>query len=231
MEVDIYLKESNGSREIRFPWLPDKVNFETNGARMASYEIIDIGEVNVPSGSNLSGFSWSSYFPGKGHKDIPFIRGSWQDPKKIHNILEEWKKKGTPLRVIMTGSPINHDVYIMDYSAEFESGYGDYKYKISLKQRRKVKVTSKRVAAMSSGLLQSKTGGGSGSGDSGGKTYTVKSGDTLWAIAQKFYGSGAKYGTIYNANKSAIESTAKSRGMKSSDGGHWIFPGQVLTIP
>ena len=33
------------------------------------------------------------------------------------------------------------------------------------------------------------------------KTYTVKRGDTLWAISKKYYGSGAKYNTIVKANK------------------------------
>lgn len=33
------------------------------------------------------------------------------------------------------------------------------------------------------------------------KTYKVKRGDTLWAIAKKYYGSGAKYTKIATANK------------------------------
>lgn len=37
------------------------------------------------------------------------------------------------------------------------------------------------------------------------KTYTVKRGDTLWAIAKKYYGSGAKYTKIVNANKKLIK--------------------------
>ena len=65
----------------------------------------------------------------------------------------------------------------------------------------------------------------------GGGTYKVVSGDTLWAIAKKYYGSGAKYTTIYNANKSVIESAAKSHGRSSSNSGHYIYPGTVLTIP
>ena len=51
------------------------------------------------------------------------------------------------------------------------------------------------------------------------KTYTVKSGDTLWGIAKQFYGSGAKYTTIYNANKGKIKNP------------NLIYPGQVLKIP
>ena len=62
-------------------------------------------------------------------------------------------------------------------------------------------------------------------------TYTVKSGDCLWNIAKKFYGNGAKWTTIYNANKSIIESTAQKYGKKSSSNGHWIYPNTKLTIP
>lgn len=68
---------------------------------------------------------------------------------------------------------------------------------------------------------------GSGSGAS----YTVVSGDTLWGISKKFYGTGTKYSVIYAANVDIIESTAKQHGKKSSENGHWIWPGETLTIP
>lgn len=60
--------------------------------------------------------------------------------------------------------------------------------------------------------------------------YVVKSGDTLWAIAKKYLGSGTKCIQIYNDNKDIIESTAKSHGKSSSGNGHWIWPGETLTI-
>lgn len=51
------------------------------------------------------------------------------------------------------------------------------------------------------------------------KKYTVKKGDTLWAIAKKYYGNGAKYTKIVNANKSKIKNP------------NVIQVGWVLTIP
>jgi len=62
-------------------------------------------------------------------------------------------------------------------------------------------------------------------------TYTVQKGDTLWGIAQRFFGSGTQYGTIYNANKSLIEAVARQHGYSSSGSGHWIWPGEKLVIP
>ena len=61
------------------------------------------------------------------------------------------------------------------------------------------------------------TGGGAASG---GTTYTVKKGDNLWTLAKKFYGSGADYSKIYEANKDTIGKNP-----------NLIYPGQTFTIP
>ncbi|MFF1909233.1 LysM peptidoglycan-binding domain-containing protein [Kitasatospora sp. NPDC058218] len=57
-------------------------------------------------------------------------------------------------------------------------------------------------------------------------TYTVKSGDTLWGIAEKYYGAGGLWQAIYSANRPVIEKAAHDHGLASSDSGHWIYPGE-----
>ncbi|MCP2275262.1 LysM peptidoglycan-binding domain-containing protein [Nocardia amikacinitolerans] len=49
------------------------------------------------------------------------------------------------------------------------------------------------------------------------RTYTVEPGDTLWAVAERFYGDGNRYQEIADAS-----------GIPNPDA---IEPGQVLTIP
>jgi nucleoid-associated protein YgaU len=51
--------------------------------------------------------------------------------------------------------------------------------------------------------------------------YTVKSGDTLWKIAESEYGhgKGGKYDVIFEANKPMLSNPDK------------IYPGQVLRVP
>ena len=57
------------------------------------------------------------------------------------------------------------------------------------------------------------------SGVTEGRTYTVKSGDTLWKIAEQMYGSGGKYMKIFEANTPLLDNPDKIR------------PGQKLVIP
>ncbi|AKO36437.1 peptidoglycan-binding protein LysM [[Haemophilus] ducreyi] len=49
--------------------------------------------------------------------------------------------------------------------------------------------------------------------------YIIQKGDTLWEIASKAYGNGAKYKMIVEANKQVIKDENK------------IFPGQKIRIP
>ena len=51
------------------------------------------------------------------------------------------------------------------------------------------------------------------------RTYTVAPGDCLWKISQKFYGTGFRWGDIFNANAGTIRNPSL------------ILPGQVLVIP
>ncbi len=65
-------------------------------------------------------------------------------------------------------------------------------------------------------VLKLPTGSASNTGSSSTKTYTVKTGDTLWDIAQNLLGNGARYKEIVSLNN-----------LHSSI----IYPGQVLKIP
>ena len=51
------------------------------------------------------------------------------------------------------------------------------------------------------------------------RTYTVKSGDSLWKISEAMYGEGSRYMKIFEANTDLLENPDR------------IFPGQKLVIP
>ena len=226
MKVDIYIKEVDGKREIRIPWLPDEIKYETGETSMASYDIIGKGNVAKPTGVGLATCSWESIFPGANRTDTSLLHGSWIKPETYQQTLIDWKKNKTKLNLLVVGYPINLSVYLTNFSSVPSGGFGDISYKISFTEAREVTVTSTtnttnvKAAQRTAKKLT---------------TYTVKDGDTLWSIALKQLGAGSRWEEIYDLNKGTIESIAKSRWRaagvnRDSENGRWIFPGTKLRL-
>lgn len=220
MQTDIYVREVTGKREIRFPIIPEEIPTDSGNAVFVSSDIMNRGEVAVPTGAELASYSWKSEFPGEGRKYDPLIRGTWAAPKTFDSIIKDWKANGTKLNLLITGYPVNTDVYVKEYRPAAAGAFGDIVYEIVFIEAREITIKTTKVEQSSSKRPASKS-----------KSYTIKKGDTLWDISYKYYGTGTKWKTIYNANKDIIEKTAKKYGRKSSSNGHWIYPGVTLTIP
>ncbi len=240
MDTDIYIEEKTGGRSMRIPWIPESITFDSNGTRFAKYEILKVGEVYIPSGANIHSYAWKSLLPGEGRRDDILQRGEWQDPLWYQQIWSAWRDYGTPLHLLVTGTPINHDVYLEDYSVDYKGAFGDYEYSISFVDARQISVNTTQPAAQTSGTSANTENAAAAQEaqgqttrsetESSQKTYTVTDSDTLWGIAQRFLGDGTQWDTIYNANREAIENAAKQHGRSSSDQGHWIYAGTKLTI-
>ena len=221
MTVDIYIREKDGTREIRIPLLPEEFSFPKGDVMFIECDIMGRGEVAIPSGTELGTYSWESEFPGPLRKNDAMMRGKWQDPKTYRSIIEDWKRKGTKLNLLITGYPVNVDVYCEEFKPKGSGPFGDITYEISFREARDIIITTNNSSTTTTKNRSTTTT----------KRYTIKSGDTLWSIAKRLYGSGSKWQIIYNANKDIIEKTAKKYGRSSSQNGHWIYPGVILSIP
>lgn len=214
-QIDIFITEKDTGSSWQVPWIPEKISFRS-ATKFASYSILDLGEVKVPNGQELSEFKWESILPGKGSSDSPFIHGDWEDPKNIQSMFSLWRSRGTELKLLITGTPVNHDVFLVDYEMEYSGGYGDYTYAVAFTDSKNIKVKTISKASSNNNPSTKPITRPTAPTPS---THTVKSGDTLWAISLKYLGSGSRYKEIFNANRNILKDPNK------------IKPGQVLKIP
>lgn len=222
----------NGSK-FTFPALPEKVQGKY-GAKYQSFDIISQGTVKVPKGTDVAEFTWDGVFFGESKRNEPIVKkNSWKEPNECVKILNNFMKNETVLNLIVTETWINVDVTISSFQPRPAGAYGNVEYSITFVQKKPLQIYTTDELKIAKFVKKTKprndSGGSSGGG--GGSTYTVVSGDTLWGIASKKLGSGSKWTQIYDANAGTIEAEAKKHGKSSSDHGHWIWPGEVLTIP
>lgn len=124
-------------------------------------------------------------------------------------------------RAVM-GSGVKPD----DFRVDFRDGTANVRGTVRTEDEKQKVLTAVRGAGGVTTVTDSlkvdanATGGGSGLKTPGsGKTYTVKSGDTLSEIAKAQYGDASKFNKIFEANRNILKDADK------------IQPGQVLTIP
>ncbi len=215
----IVVKDTKKNVRFMFPVNPEQISI-TDGRTFTEVPIINLGTTLLSGPMIPQGLQFASFFPKKYDASFCNYR-KIEDPIRSWDRMMKWMGRGsnnrqvptTPLRVTITASKFSQLMVITDFSRDqFGGEPGDIYYQITFAQWRKQVIR-----------IESRGGKGKKKRDdppSKPRTYTVKRGDTLWAISKKFYGSGSKWRTIYNANKGVIGGNP-----------NLIFPGQVLVIP
>jgi hypothetical protein len=221
----VYVTELDTGTRIALPLPPEAVKCKAE-SNFISYSIIALGEVKLPSGEKLVKFSWSGRLPGESMKHMRIVsEADYRTPKEIQSIFSVWRARGKKLRLLVTGTTINHDVYLENYTVD-NSKLDTVEYSISFVVAKDIKIyTTNELGLESTTQVVQTTNDRAASSEAASTqaektTYTVKSGDSLWAIAKKLLGDGSRYTEIYEANKSIIGSNP-----------NLIYPGQTFTIP
>lgn len=197
--------------------MPHSVSVKSSGA-FQTYDVIGTGEIRVPKGQKLDSFSWSGILPGSKTKQYRFIKSHlWREPKEIQTLWTRWKDKGAKLKLMITETPVNQDVYLDNFRMDYSGGNGDYQYSLSLIAAKPLTVYTVSELNIRPAAASNQTAARPAPAPTA--TYTVKSGDCLWTIAQRHLGKGSRYTEIYDLNRDKISNPSL------------IYPGQVLTMP
>lgn len=224
--------------DLELPYAPSELKLSI-GSNNQTVNLINGGEINILKSPKLTDVSFEIELPrGRQYAFANKLVSS----KTYTDYFEKLKVDKTPTKLVITrpnpftrsggigGTIKDFESTVLTVALESydltESAENAYDITVSLKFKQYVEygtvkqvVTNKKAVTVAPKTVTTN------------KTYTITSGDCLWKISKKFYGTGNKWETIYNANKSIIESTAKKHGKKSSSNGWWIYPGTKLTIP
>lgn len=216
---------------ILFPITPGELIIKV-GSNNKVVTLISEGDINILKSPALTEVKFEARFP---MKDYPYSRPDFNFTS-FHEKLTELKEEKKSFRFIVArrtpGGSSTWDTNLLvaleDFKVTENADEGDdVLIEFNLKQFKEYGV--KVVKNNTTNTVSKKRPTSKDTSKS--TTYTVQSGDCLWNISKAAYGDSTKWKTIYNANETVIENTAKKYGKKSSSNGHWIYPGTKLTIP
>ena len=214
---------------VLLPIPPSKLELKISNNNK-TYDLINYSQINVLKNPGLSSLEFEVVLP---NTKYPFAmyKNNFQNAKYYLGVLENLKVNRSAFQFIVVRKfPNGKDIFNTNIKVALEEytitdtteeGF-DTKVKIKLKQykeysTKKVQVTIKQYRPPA--VTRTVTTNNTAVAKPSGQNYTVKRGDCLWNIAKRFYGNGAKYTTIYIANRSKIRNP------------NLIYPGQVLWIP
>lgn len=235
--------------DLELPYAPSELTISI-GSNNKTVNLINGDEINILKNPKLTEIKFDIELP-RGRQYA--FANKLESPIKFTDYFEKLKVNKMPTKLVIVrqppsggvGNTLNGfassvwNVSLEDYTLK-ESADNAYDIKVSLKFKQyvvygtvkktvvKQTTTSKPTSNSTSNKVKVPTVTKPATTN---KSYVVKKGDCLWNISRKFYGTGTKWKTIYNANKTIIEKTAQKYGRKSSSNGHWIYAGTKLTIP
>jgi len=218
MAYGIWLSWNNQQEGFQIPVNPSSIEM-SDGSKGQTYDVAGLGEINVIKNPKLTTYQFSSIFPARkypfadGPALMPVLVNSRGELDEEHGIktnpyvwyLTKWMASKRPIRFVFTGDTFDINVAAsidtFDWKEIAGSG-GDIEYTLTLKKyvfyaaqrivfNTKNGSSDKKTIAKASPRPNDKQPP---------KTYTLRSGDTLWKVAKSQLGNGDRWREIQKLN-------------------------------
>lgn len=207
------LKDSAAKKTLVFPITPNKLTIK-NGTKTISFDQVSSGERQIPRGTEPLNITFGGLLP-LGKMEVETVNS--KSAKSVIKQIQNWQKKDRKkLKLIITGTPYNLNVFIDEFKVDYEKN--NIYYSITLKEYKNMTISvtknkkkkKPKPAKKRSTNPKKKT-----------KWYTVKRGDNLWNISKRYTGRGIRWKEMWAINKK------RSR----SKNPHLIYPKERFQIP
>lgn len=212
--MDLYFSK-NSELRFRFPVTPRSVTVTTPG-RGRAVPLIDGSEISVFNGPGLREIAFEALLPNRRYPFAVYPDGVFLPAAHYLGLIERLIDAREPFVMTLGDGKSGYSltVGLEGYTAGEDAAFGGDRM-VSLRLR-EARPASVRTVEPEKGEQPPPRGVSQAAAP---KAYTVVKGDTLWGIAKRFLGSGARWPEIYALNRGKVSNP------------NLIYAGQVLTLP
>ena len=135
---------------------------------------------------------------------------AWEQPQEIIKVIKRWREDGAKIKLLITQTPINMDVFIKSFDYKASGGQGNYDYDIDFIAAKELKVLTvaeadeARAKAQENSIneLNRRAAMKSKLGMQVGKI------NNLWTIAQILTGNGGRWEDVWEQNPQIADPTS-----------------------
>lgn len=199
MPYGIELSFNNGQEGFEIPVIPPRIEISDSG-KSATYDVVQLGEINVIKDPSLSEYAFSSFFPV--HRSPLVTTDQLLPPAEYVQYILKWHTTKRPIRFIFVGDTfsINTAASIKTFEWQEIAGSGDIEYSLSLKHYRFFSAKKVDYVQINSQVKTATTAPARANDKQTPRTYTMVAGDTLWSVAKKVFDNPTRWPEIQRLN-------------------------------
>ena len=184
----VLLWYDNDAERLTLPVNPAQMTL-TRGQETQTFRTVGGDPLHVACGPGLTEVAFQTFLPDEGSRFYTGVA-----PTAALAMLQRWQSVRRPVRLIISDAGVNDAFLLTEVRRTLTEG--DRDIGVALRLREYV------FTSLQSGALSRSAGGLLPRADERvtPRSYTVRKGDTLWAVAQRFYGDGTRWKDLARRN-------------------------------